>query len=36
MKDEFGVAIANEFLGLKSKNLLYKKLMVKNIKLQKE
>ena len=36
MKDEFGGAIANEFLGLKSKIYSIKKLMVKNIILQKE
>ena len=31
MKDEFGGAIVNEFVGLKSKMYSIKKLMVKNI-----
>ena len=36
MKDEVGGVIVNEFVGLKSKIYSIKKLMVKNIKRQKE
>ena len=36
MKDEFGVIIVTEFVGLKSKIYSMKKLMVKNIIQQKE